>query len=236
VSKDRNFFEALEARLEAVVERSFALAFPNALEPVHVARKLITAFEGNEPERWDDADVRVLVARRDFDALAAEREDLERQWSAVIARLAERADRPLGRAPRIRLEADPSVPLGATTITLESSAPAATAVRPAEVQPAGAASLSLVVRRGVPIGARAKLDRSFVAGREAACDLVLHDPRISRRHLAFELDSEGAVLFRDLASTNGVLLNGRRCASGVLRAGDELRLGDTELEIAGEGV
>jgi hypothetical protein len=236
VSKDRNFFETLEARLEAVVERSFALAFPNALEPVHVARKLITAFEGNEPERWDDADVRVLVARRDFDALAAERDDLERQWSAVIARLAERADRPLGRAPRIRLEADPNVPLGATTISIESPASGGTAAQPAAQRPAAAAPLSLVVRRGVPIGTRVKLDRGLVVGRDATCDLVLHDPRISRRHLAFELDGEGAVLFRDLASTNGVLLNGRHCASGVLRAGDELRLGDTELEIAGGGV
>jgi hypothetical protein len=229
VSEIGRLFETLEARLETAVERSFALAFPNALEPVHVARKLISAFEGSEPSRWDDAAVRVLVARRDFEALAGERDDLERQWGAAIARLAERGDRPLARAPQIRLEADPNVPLGAATIVVDG---------PRTAEPAaggGVLPLSLVVRRGMPIGERAKLDRPLVVGRDPACDVVLHDPRISRRHIACELDPAGGVVFRDLGSSNGVFLNGRHCASGALRAGDELRLGDTDLEIVAEG-
>jgi hypothetical protein len=234
VTEIRQLLETLEARLEAIVERSFALAFPNALEPVHVARKLITAFEGNEPGRWDDARVRVLVARRDFEMLASEREDLERQWSAVIARLAEKAEHPLRRAPQIRLEADPEVPLGAATIAIDP-APADEAAAAPDRRVPGAQALSLVVRRGVPIGARVKLDRALVVGRDAACDVVLHDPRISRRHLACEIDPAGAVSFRDLASTNGVLLNGRHCASGALRAGDIVRIGDSELEIVAAG-
>ncbi len=227
------FLETLEARLESAVERSFALAFPNALEPVQVARKLITAFEGNEPSRWDDAAVRVLVAQRDFEALAAERDDLERQWSAVVARLAERADRPLARAPSIRLEADPGVPLGTVTIAFDGTR-GGDAPREAE-RPLPVSRLSLAVRRGVPIGARVTIDRSLVIGRDPSCDFVLQDPRISRRHLACDVDPAGGVTFRDLDSTNGVLLNGRRCSSGALRAGDELRLGDSDLEIVAGG-
>jgi hypothetical protein len=222
----------LEARLEAVVERSFALAFPNALEPVQVARKLITAFEGNEPSRWDDAEVQIRVSRRDFELLADEREELERQWCAVIARLAERAEQPLRRAPKVRLEADPSLPLGAATIVVE----AARGERAGEPAPAVASgALALVVRHGMPAGARAELDRALTVGRDPACDVVLHDPRISRRHLACDVDAEGGVTFRDLGSANGVLLNGRRCAAGVLRAGDALRIGDSELEIVARG-
>jgi pSer/pThr/pTyr-binding forkhead associated (FHA) protein len=223
VSEIRRLLETLEARLEAVVERSFASAFPNALEPVHVARKLISAFEGSQPGRWDDAGVRVLIAQRDFERLAPEREALERQWSAVIARLAERAGRSLRRAPRIRLEADPNVPLGAATVVID----------PPRAELPGA--LSLVVGRGVPIGGRVKLDRPLVIGRDPSCDFVLQDPRISRRHLACDVDPAGGVAFRDLESTNGVLLNGLRCSAGVLRAGDALRLGDSELAIVAEG-
>ncbi len=216
--------EALEARLEVAVERGFALAFPNALEPVQVARKLITAFEANEPGRWDDAQVRVRVAPRDFERLAGERDDLERQWSAAIARLAERAGMPLRRAPSVRLEADRSIPLGAATIE--------TAARR---EPERAPSLELVVQRGVPLGARVRLDRALVIGRDPSCDVVLHDPRISRRHLACDVDAAGSVAFRDLNSANGVLLNGLRSAAGILRAGDALRIGDSELEIVGGG-
>jgi len=90
------------------------------------------------------------------------------------------------------------------------------------------ASCALRVRKGVPQDACFPLSRSLVIGRDAACDIVLVDPRISRRHARISPVGEG-ISFADLDSSNGLFLNGVQQASGSLHVGDVLRLGDTEL-------
>src|SRR6202023_1742493 len=83
------------------------------------------------------------------------------------------------------------------------------------------ARLAVRVRRGMPPNARRSLEGSLTVGRDAACDLVLLDPRVSRRHLL--LESAGAeVSFRDLGSSNGRLLNGQKRAAGAVGGGDVL--------------
>jgi pSer/pThr/pTyr-binding forkhead associated (FHA) protein len=67
-------------------------------------------------------------------------------------------------------------------------------------------------------------------GRDAACDFVLLDARVSRRHL--EIEPEGAVLhFRDLDSSNGTSLNGKTVRGGELGLGDVVGIGDSELVV-----
>jgi pSer/pThr/pTyr-binding forkhead associated (FHA) protein len=58
-------------------------------------------------------------------------------------------------------------------------------------------------------------------GRDRACEVCLDSSRVSRRHccLAF---GNGEVLVRDLCSTNGIRINGRRLEAGRLRTGDVL--------------
>jgi pSer/pThr/pTyr-binding forkhead associated (FHA) protein len=66
------------------------------------------------------------------------------------------------------------------------------------------------------------LDRAVVVvGRHRWCHVRLASPRVSRRHCCLAVDRDG-VLVRDLGSTNGTLINGRRIDRGVLRPGDEL--------------
>jgi DNA-binding NtrC family response regulator len=65
----------------------------------------------------------------------------------------------------------------------------------------------------------------IVLGRDAACDVTLPGKETSRRHA--EIQPVGPLyVVRDLGSTNGVLLNGRRVEHAVLSDGDVLRLGD----------
>lgn len=71
-------------------------------------------------------------------------------------------------------------------------------------------------------GARTVLGRSDKAG------IRIEDPSISAEHAAFEIDEEGFGV-RDLASTNGVLVNGKQVLSVALEHGDRVRLGDCEL-------
>jgi hypothetical protein len=61
-------------------------------------------------------------------------------------------------------------------------------------------------------------------GRSSACGLVFADDTVSRRHA--ELRIEGGVwMLRDLGSSNGTYVNGRRVVEAEVVAGDEIALG-----------
>jgi pSer/pThr/pTyr-binding forkhead associated (FHA) protein len=64
----------------------------------------------------------------------------------------------------------------------------------------------------------------FVIGRSRDADLMLDDPNVSRRHAELRRQ-EGAWVVADLASTNGVKVNGRRVAEQALNPGDEITVG-----------
>jgi pSer/pThr/pTyr-binding forkhead associated (FHA) protein len=70
----------------------------------------------------------------------------------------------------------------------------------------------------------------FKIGRALDNDLVLGDTTVSRYHAVLELEKE--VLFvRDLRSTNGTYLNGRRIERSRIKEGDVLRLGQAEISV-----
>jgi predicted component of type VI protein secretion system len=63
----------------------------------------------------------------------------------------------------------------------------------------------------------------IIVGRHPHCDVRLRSIRVSRRH-CFLSEVDGAVIVRDLGSSNGTLINGRRVEAGRLRPGDELSI------------
>jgi hypothetical protein len=66
-------------------------------------------------------------------------------------------------------------------------------------------------------------------GRSRDCDIVLDDAGASRRHAELRPDPAGWAL-RDLASTNGVRVNGRAIhGTQPLRQGDRVEIGSTEI-------
>jgi pSer/pThr/pTyr-binding forkhead associated (FHA) protein len=68
------------------------------------------------------------------------------------------------------------------------------------------------------------LDRVLVVvGRHPDCDARLVSTRVSRWHCCMT-EIEGEVWVRDLGSTNGTWIDGRRVSSGRLRAGDVLAI------------
>jgi hypothetical protein len=72
--------------------------------------------------------------------------------------------------------------------------------------------------------------RAIVLGRSRDCDVVLADTNVSRRHAELVRHGGGFVL-RDLDSTNGSLVNGRRVREAPVTAGDVLTLGTTTLRL-----
>lgn len=76
-----------------------------------------------------------------------------------------------------------------------------------------------------PIG-----DMPIVMGRSRDCDITLADGNVSRRHAELARGPEGFVI-RDLESTNGTLVNGRRVRRATVGAGDDITVGTTTLRI-----
>ncbi len=68
----------------------------------------------------------------------------------------------------------------------------------------------------------------WVIGRAADCDVPLHDPTVSRRHLVIERHG-GEFRFQDLSGSNPVLLDGRPHKQGVVAIGQTLSIGLTRL-------
>ena len=62
-------------------------------------------------------------------------------------------------------------------------------------------------------------------GRDPSSDLVLNDPKCSRRHAVIESSGDG-ITVRDSGSANGVFVNGRKTERLRLREGDVIKLGD----------
>jgi len=76
------------------------------------------------------------------------------------------------------------------------------------------------------------LDKAIIViGRNPDCDVVLAESRkISRLHCCIaQVDDKFVV--RDLGSTNGVSLNGKRIREARLRHGDELVIGDVTFQV-----
>jgi two-component system, cell cycle response regulator len=90
---------------------------------------------------------------------------------------------------------------------------------------------SLVVVQGAEadLGIHVVCDRPIVMGRDPEVELPLRDGSASRRHCMVEREEEsGAYILRDLGSTNGTHVNGKRVDAMVkLSEGDKIFLGSS---------
>jgi pSer/pThr/pTyr-binding forkhead associated (FHA) protein len=89
---------------------------------------------------------------------------------------------------------------------------------------------SLTVLTGPVAGSEFVLaEARILIGRSAAAGVQLDDPSVSHEHAAIELGPDGFGV-RDLASTNGVRVNGAAVEASVLKHGDRLEIGSCELQ------
>ena len=72
-------------------------------------------------------------------------------------------------------------------------------------------------------------------GRDPTCDLVLNDPKCSRRHAVLEAGPQG-IAIRDSGSANGIYVNGRKTERAALQEGDIVKLGDVQLKVLPEDI
>jgi peptidoglycan lytic transglycosylase D len=82
--------------------------------------------------------------------------------------------------------------------------------------------MALVVR--LPNGHTLRFTSSFHIGRERGCDVEVADTQVSRRHAEVSLVN-GTWIIRDLQSSNGLFINGRRVESAPIGHGIDATLG-----------
>jgi pSer/pThr/pTyr-binding forkhead associated (FHA) protein len=70
----------------------------------------------------------------------------------------------------------------------------------------------------------------MVIGRSSSCQLVLADDTVSRRHAELRIQ-DGRWLLRDLGSSNGTWVNGRRVVEAEVRPGDTVHLGGCQIRL-----
>lgn len=70
----------------------------------------------------------------------------------------------------------------------------------------------------------------LLVGRHPACDVVVADPSVSRRHAQLTF-RDGVWMLQDLASTNGTTVNGERVGRITLHTGDIISLGNQAIQI-----
>jgi predicted component of type VI protein secretion system len=90
----------------------------------------------------------------------------------------------------------------------------------------------LVVLRGRSATTALKLgDGVTTAGRHDDCQLRIKSSEVSRRHCQF-FEKNGLLLVKDLGSSNGTMLNGKKIeGQRVLEPGDELSIGPVKLRV-----
>lgn len=62
-------------------------------------------------------------------------------------------------------------------------------------------------------------------------NVILSEPRASKRHCVIFQSHDGRLMVKDFGSTNGTYLNGKRIDEAQLKVGDELRIGKTVLAL-----
>jgi pSer/pThr/pTyr-binding forkhead associated (FHA) protein len=120
---------------------------------------------------------------------------------------------------------------------MSSRTPLATPLAPAPNHTPEANALARRTRRALlppvtvtaPLGDVVLDNGSLLLGRLPECDIQLHDTLTSRIHARISVQ-DGSVILEDLHSSNGVYVNGERVGySLVLREGDRILIGGTEI-------
>lgn len=93
----------------------------------------------------------------------------------------------------------------------------------------------LQVIKGEHEGKKFHVHGSMTFGRSVKCELCFGDAELSRRHCEFFLKDD-VLEIKDLASANGVFVNGQKAATAVLQPGDQVRMGSVLLLVIGPKV
>ena len=246
----------LERSLERVFERSSARIFRAPIHRVVVERRVERAMEERRRRTGDrivvpDAFV-VELRPGDLDMLADEAggpEELASALAGAALTFARAHGYTMRRLPTVTLVPEPDAPAGDARVACVDDGPVAGGAARSDRRrsPVSDATMVLEVPRAPSVLATLEVrdpsgrvrrvtvgDAPVVIGRDGACDLVLADGRVSRRHARIA-PRGGFLVLSDLGSTNGTYIRDERISEVALGPGDVITLGDTTIAVEGPG-
>jgi Protein of unknown function (DUF3662)/FHA domain len=240
----------LESKLAELVEGTFSRAFKSEVRPVEIARKLAKEMDDNRVQSlsrtYAPNEYVVWLSPQDRGQFEGYEGDLRSELSGYLLEHARRERVSLATRPTIEFRTDERLRLGEFGIQArlvhpgpeEDDEPSqgehghtmvyTVSERLAEpLREADPRRGSAVLR----VGGRSELlgAGGGVIGRSRDCDVTIDDANVSRHHAEIR-PSGGSWIVRDLGSTNGVKVNGRRIQGPQsLKPGDVVELGTSRL-------
>ena len=236
----------LDSKLAGLVEGTFSRAFKSEVRPVEIARKLAREMDEHRVQSLSRTYVpneySVWLSPQDREQFSGYEDELRRELSGYLLEHARRERVALLTPPEIAFKTDDRLRLGEFGIQ-------ARLVRSDEDPDAEPSQgeeghtmvystsdrISEPLREPDPRRAAARLriegrcellgSSGATLGRSREADIVLDDANVSRKHAEVR-PSGGSWIVRDLGSTNGVKVNGRRIQGAQsLKRGDVIELG-----------
>jgi Protein of unknown function (DUF3662)/FHA domain len=251
--------KSLESKIAGLVEGTFSRAFRSEVRPVEIARKLAREMEDHKSfsvsRTYVPNEYRVYLSPRDRERFVDYEEALASELAGYLLEHARRERLALMSRPVIEFETDERLGLGEFGIQTRvvnpepasESEPAPEDDRDPVVKESGRTMIySTAGRVAEPLEERARVRRETAlllmggkrlvvgpdgatVGRSRQCDVMIDDPNVSREHAEIRARG-GSWVLTDLGSTNGSRLNGRRVdGSEVLKPGDEIEIGTTQI-------
>jgi hypothetical protein len=237
---------SVERFFERLFERPTARIFRPRLHPVQILRRVERAMERGRrveagrttaPDRFTVRLHPADLARLEPDA------DLAVELATGALAFARRQGFSLLGRPRVAVIGDATGHPGEVEVEgrFSSGSPGSGQAEPGsaihgtrvfEVPVARAARATLVLRephlppRSIPVEGG-----TLTIGRGASNGLALDDGRVSRRHARL-VARDGLLILTDLGSTNGTRVNGQAIRELTIGAGDEIRIGDSVIDVA----
>jgi hypothetical protein len=236
----------LESKLAGLVEGTFSRAFKSEVRPVEIARKLAKEMDKHRVQSlsrtYGPNEYTVWLSPEDRKQFDNYEDELKRELSGYLLEHARREQISLPTRPAINFRTDDNLRLGEFGIQPRLVRPPQEASEEPSQGDQGHTMVYTVSdrlaeplrepdhRRGAArlrVGGRTELlgSAGAVLGRSREADVVVDDPNVSRRHAEVR-PSGGSWIVRDLGSTNGVKVNGRRIQGPQsLKRGDVIELG-----------
>ena len=248
---------SLESKIADLVEGTFGRVFRSEVRPVELARGLAKEMDQHRTvsvsRTYVPNEYVVWLSPDDRSRFADMEQEIADELGAYLLEHARQEKLALVSRPQVAFKTDDALNLGEFGIqarlvrAAKDSGPAApdpmvqgdhghTMVystsdrlreeldQPRGAQPTGRAMVLAEGKRMVVSSSGA------VLGRSRDADVVLADPNVSRRHAEVRPDGHGGWQVRDLGSTNGVKVNGRRIEGPtVIESGDRLALGTADV-------
>lgn len=244
-------FSGLEESLEKYIEGFFKDRSGGGVQPVDIAKKIAKSMREARLVSVSAIYVPNLYTVKlnpaDLESMAPFTDRLARELEGYVEKKAQEKKFTLTGRPVVEVTGDRSVPPKDIVIEalfsvkpghLEGEAGSDGSVPGEHTQPftpvkstgrikAGNLNGFLRVESGPERGKVIKLAKPVLyVGRREDCDIVFNDPSVSRRHARIDFWG-GQYTVRDLNSTNGTLINGKKVSLGLLKEGDTVTFGTT---------